>query len=163
MRTKQPCEMILCDQMLGTLSKWLRIFGLDTFYASSEISDDELLKIAKREKRMIISRDNELIIRARKYKIKNMLIKTTNLDSQLNLVFKKVHPDPSLILSRCTICNSVLKKIKKDLVKEKIPERVFENNEVYFYCSICSKYYWTGTHYKKIVERINQIKKQNVS
>ena len=37
----------LCDQMLGTLAKWLRLLGFDTFYASSDISDDELLKLAK--------------------------------------------------------------------------------------------------------------------
>ena len=38
----------LCDQMLGTLAKWLRIYGFDTFYANSETGDDELLRIAKK-------------------------------------------------------------------------------------------------------------------
>jgi uncharacterized protein with PIN domain len=36
---------LLCDQMLGTLAKWLRIMGFDTFYANAETSDEDLLKI----------------------------------------------------------------------------------------------------------------------
>jgi len=51
----------LCDQMLGTLAKWLRIYGFDTFYANYKISDEELIKISKDEKRVLISRDKELI------------------------------------------------------------------------------------------------------
>ena len=37
---------LLCDQMLGTLAKWLRIFGFDTFYANRVIADEDLLNIA---------------------------------------------------------------------------------------------------------------------
>ena len=53
----------LCDQMLGTLAKWLRLLGFDTFYANDEIKDDILLLIAKKENRAIITRDKELIFR----------------------------------------------------------------------------------------------------
>ena len=45
----------LCDQMLGTLARWFRLFGFDTFYANSEISDDEVLKIAETENRILIT------------------------------------------------------------------------------------------------------------
>ena len=37
----------LCDRMLGTLAKWLRIYGFDTFYANSETDDAKLLEISK--------------------------------------------------------------------------------------------------------------------
>ena len=60
----------LCDQMLGTLATWLRLFGFDTFYANAEMDDDELLKIAEKENRVLITRDKELIIRAKKKNIK---------------------------------------------------------------------------------------------
>ena len=30
-----------CDHMLGTLAKWLRIYGFDTTYAGSEIDDED--------------------------------------------------------------------------------------------------------------------------
>ena len=40
----------LCDEMLGTLAKWLRIYGFDTFYANNEMNDDELIETAKKER-----------------------------------------------------------------------------------------------------------------
>ena len=49
----------LCDQMLGTLAKWLRIYGFDTFYANRDISDSELLDISKKENRILITRDKK--------------------------------------------------------------------------------------------------------
>jgi uncharacterized protein with PIN domain len=57
---------LLCDQMLGTLAKWLRLIGFDTFYATKEMDDSELLQIAKKEKRIILTRDKELLVRGKK-------------------------------------------------------------------------------------------------
>ena len=37
--------------MLGSLAKWLRIFGFDTLYPDMTTNDDEVLDIAKTEKR----------------------------------------------------------------------------------------------------------------
>lgn len=61
----------LCDKMLGTLAKWLRIYGFDTFYANSEIDDEGLMEIAKKEKRVLITRDKDLIIKAKKRTYQN--------------------------------------------------------------------------------------------
>ncbi|HEB37529.1 MAG TPA: hypothetical protein ENI14_02575, partial [Thermoplasmatales archaeon] len=55
---------LLCDQMLGTLAKWLRLLGFDVYYVDDKTTDDRILDIAKREKRAIISRDKQLIERA---------------------------------------------------------------------------------------------------
>ena len=46
---------LLCDQMFGTLAKWLRLLGYDTFYASNTITDDELLRIAAKDHRLLIT------------------------------------------------------------------------------------------------------------
>ena len=67
----------LCDQMLGTLATWLRLFGFDTFYANSEIDDDELLDITKKENRTLVTRDKELTIRASKRKLQYIEINST--------------------------------------------------------------------------------------
>jgi len=67
----------LCDQMLGTLAKWLRLFGFDVFYTNNRLSDDELLQISTKEKRVIISRDKELILRGEKRKLTTILMETT--------------------------------------------------------------------------------------
>ena len=150
----------LCDQMLGTLAKWLRLFGFDTFYANAEIDDRELLKIAKNEDRIIITRDKQLIEMGIKQNLKIVKISSTDLDEQLNHILKDVEINRKNVLSRCSICNSIIEEIIKNDVEDKVPKRVFNNNEKFWYCSKCNKIYWAGTHYDKILTKLNMIKKK---
>jgi len=150
---------ILCDQMLGTLAKWLRILGFDTFYVNAEMSDEDLLNIAKGENRTIFTRDKELIIRGKKKNQNFMAIETTDLDLQLNQVLKHVNIDEKSILSRCTLCNTVLDTVEKNKAQGKIPSKVFENNEKFWFCSKCNKFYWMGSHYYEMINKIDKIKK----
>ena len=149
----------LCDQMLGTLAKWLRLFGFDTFYANAEMDDDELLEMAEKENRVLITRDKELIIRAKKKNIQIIGIISIDLDEQLASILKKGDIDEKAVLSRCSLCNTVVDEIKKDDVKNKVPEKVFRNNDRFWFCSKCDKFYWRGSHYDKIQSKINKIKK----
>lgn len=148
----------LCDQMLGNLSRWLRFFGFDTYYVRSDIDDDEVLKIAEIDDRVLITRDKELVIRARKRNVKNIDIKYIDLDDQLKQVLKDVYIDDNKILSKCSICNSFLMKINKYDYKDKIPIKIFNNLDNFLFCKLCSKIYWKGTHYDKILEKISVIK-----
>jgi uncharacterized protein with PIN domain len=152
----------LCDQMLGTLAKWLRVLGFDTFYANNTTTDDGLLQIAKSEKRTIISRDKELITRGKKKNMTTIEITSTDLDEQLNQVLKLIHIDEQYVLSRCTLCNTILKAREKSQVEGKVPEKVFENNDSFWFCKKCDKYYWKGSHYEKIIHKIEEIKKKTI-
>lgn len=149
----------LCDQMLGTLAKWLRFFGFDTFYADAEIDDDALLDIAKREGRVIVTRDKQLITMGNKRDLQVVEITSTDLDEQLHYVLRNVEIDETTVLSRCSLCNTVLDEIEKSNVKNKVPEKVFENNEKFWFCPKCDKIYWMGSHYDKIISKIDTIKK----
>jgi uncharacterized protein with PIN domain len=148
----------LCDQMLGTLAKWLRIYGFDTFYASKEMDDSELIKICKKEKRVLITRDKELIIRARRENLKTIEIKSIDINVQIRKIITDLEIDPNNFLSRCILCNSKLKEINKPEVKEKVLVKVFENNEKFWFCKKCDKIYWKGSHFEKMIEKINEIK-----
>jgi uncharacterized protein with PIN domain len=143
--------------MLGTLAKWLRIYGFDTFYASSDIKDSELLKISKDENRMLLTRDKELIIQAKRENIKTLEIKSTDIDKALSGILSDIKIDKKKILSRCILCNSIVEEIKKEIVKEKVPERVYNNNEKYWYCKKCNKIYWKGSHFEKMKEKIDNL------
>jgi len=148
----------LCDQMLGTLAKWLRIYGLDTFYANSEIKDSELIDICRKENRILISRDKMLIQRARRENLKTIEIKTTDINEQIKKAISETEIDSNKILSRCILCNFSVDEIKKDDVKGKIPKRVFDNNKRFWICKKCNKIYWKGSHYENMVEKINELK-----
>lgn len=150
---------LLCDQMLGSLAKWLRILGFDTFYVNAEMTDEELLNIAKVENRTIISRDKELILRGKKQNISVIEIKNTDLDDQLKLVLNLIKIDKKLVLSRCTLCNTTLKTIEKSEVEGKVPRKVFDKKDKFWFCNRCNKFYWTGSHYDKIIDKIKEITK----
>jgi uncharacterized protein with PIN domain len=145
--------------MLGTLAKWLRIIGFDTFYAKNTTTDDELLYIAENEKRTIISRDKELITRGKKKNLTTIEIISTCLDEQLSQVLTFTKIDEKFVLSRCSLCNNILKVIQKSKVEGKVPEKIFENNDSFRFCDKCDKYYWRGSHYNKIINKIEEIKK----
>ena len=147
----------LCDRMLGTLAKWLRIYGFDTFYANSETDDNELLRIAKKENRTLITRDKELTYCGKRENLIVIELKTTDLDEKLNLDLKHVKIDKKTFLSRCTLCNTTIHSIKKDEVKDKVPKKVFENNEEFWFCKRCDKIYWMGSHYDKMKTKMKEL------
>ena len=144
--------------MLGTIAKWLRIFGFDTFYANSKMDDSQLIDISKNEKRVLITRDKNLLQRAKKEKLKVIEINTTDINQQINMVLNHVKINPSKALSRCILCNAELDEIKKDEVIKKVPKRVFDSNEKFWFCPICKKIYWKGTHYDNMIKKINTLK-----
>ncbi len=145
----------LCDRMLGTLAKWLRIYGYDTFYADNGMDDAKLLEMSKKENRILITRDKTLNQVARRENIKTIEIKTTDIDEQINAVLVEIKLDKKKILSRCILCNTKVEEIKKEDVKEKVPERVFNNNDKFWFCKKCNKIYWKGSHYEKMMEKIS--------
>ena len=149
----------LCDQMLGTLAKWLRLLGFDTFYASSEISDDELLNIAEREDRILLTRDKQLIIRAKKRGLAVTKIRSYDIELQIKEVLKDNHVkvEEENILSRCSNCNTILIKISKGKVQDLVPPKVFENHDVFWLCPSCGKIYWLGSHYKDMKKMFHRI------
>ena len=147
--------------MLGSLAKWLRIFGYDTLYPDMITDDDELLDIARVEKCLLISRDKELLIRGKKLLLDVLEIQTTNLDQQLVQVLTHMPIDHTQVLTRCTLCNAPLIIVEKKATKTHVPPKVFETRDQFWYCSICKKYYWMGTHYKNMVEKINKLTNKN--
>jgi len=50
---------LLIDAMLGTLARRLRWLGYDAEYRS-DLPDDEMIRIAKEQGRLLVTRDREL-------------------------------------------------------------------------------------------------------
>ena len=147
--------------MLGSLATWLRILGVDTFYPNAKMSDEELLQIATNEHRLVISRDKQLVARGKKRKMPVLELQTTSLDDQLGVVLGSIPIETSQMLTRCTLCNTPLLSIEKNEVKGQVPSKVFESQKDFWYCPHCKKYYWMGTHYQNMMQKINMLIKKN--
>ena len=149
----------IADIMVGKLARYIRMAGYDVVYIN-DIEDDALLKIAKKESRIILTRDSLMLQRkdCKNKIIKSILIEDDNLLSQLEQVRKELGLELKPNLIRCLDCNSILEEVKKANVKEKVPPYVFKTQESFLYCPDCRKYYWRGTHYdniNKVFETLN--------
>ena len=52
----------IADVMVGRLARWLRVLGFDVVY-SSQYDDDEIIRLANAEGRIILTRDTRLAAR----------------------------------------------------------------------------------------------------
>jgi uncharacterized protein with PIN domain len=148
----------IADEMLGTVAKWLRILGFDTLYARG-MEDDEILEVAEKDKRVILTRDRELNERALKRNTASIYLQNANLEKDLKAILNVYPPDPKLFMTRCTICNSPLEEVPKENVKGNVPDGVYERQERFWYCPKCHKYYWEGSHWEKMREFIKGLRK----
>jgi uncharacterized protein len=144
--------IFIVDAMLGNIAKKLRLLGFDSLYSSS-IEDDLLLKIAKSENRVIITKDVQLAEKAKKNGIITVSITKQNEIEQFCQINEKIKLGKCIVrgnISRCPVCNDDLKHIEKKYVSNKIPNGVFENFNDFWICNKCDKIYWEGTHIKNL-------------
>ncbi|SMH72142.1 Mut7-C RNAse domain-containing protein [Candidatus Nitrosotalea okcheonensis] len=157
MSTYKPNFVV--DSMLGNLAKKLRILGYDSKYFSS-IEDDKLILIAKNEKRIILTKDEQLTKKAEKQEIEFILIRGNDESEQIMQIDAKVNfgifvADTNN--SRCILCNGNLQSVEKYRIIGKIPEGVLEREKKFWMCDSCKKIYWEGTHFKKLQEFIMKL------
>lgn len=152
----------VCDQMFGTLASWLRLLGFDTFYTTKEIDDDELLTVASTEKRILLTRDKELVYRARRKLIPVVYIDDKDLNEQLKRVLQdtQIKVDDQLVLTRCSVCNGLLQQIEKNKIENMVPNHVYSVQQQFWQCMNCRRIYWKGTHYQKILATIETLKSE---
>ncbi|HEU5488400.1 MAG TPA: Mut7-C RNAse domain-containing protein [Candidatus Nitrosotalea sp.] len=152
MSTNKPIFVV--DAMLGNLAKKLRILGYDSKYFSS-IEDDKLILIAKNEKRIILTKDEQLTKNAEKQNIGFVLIRGSDESEQIMQINAKIKLDRFVVdtnNSRCIVCNGSLQPVEKYRIIGKIPEGILEREKKFWMCDSCKKIYWEGTHFEKLQE-----------
>jgi uncharacterized protein with PIN domain len=147
----------LADRMLGKLVKWLRILGYDTSYPSFD-NDLSLILTARQEGRILLTRDVNLI--KRRNICDFLFVKGDHWEEQLAGIIKglklKIDLD-SKIFSRCSLCNTPTKDVDKKEVENYVPPYVFSTQNRFVYCPSCKKYYWRGTHWQKMTQKIQKL------
>lgn len=149
--------LFICDAMLGRLAKWLRLIGYDTLYFRA-IDDLELIRIAKQEQRIILTRDTAL---SKNKKVEQAILIQSNYTlQQLREVlsyFKISALELPQLFCRCINCNGELIVIDKQSALNEAPEYVFLNKNSFLRCQNCGKVFWYGSHKKMIDETIEKI------
>lgn len=152
--------LFLVDSMLGNVARKLQLLGYDSKY-DSDIEDLKIIEIAKTEERIIISKDRELIAKAKKQDIPTVFVSKEDEIEQFLEILEQITLKIDTISgdsARCTKCNFTTSLIDKSKIINKVPEKVLEFNEKFWKCDNCDQIYWEGTHIKKLQEFLYQIK-----
>ena len=143
----------LADNMLGRLATWLRLLGYDTLYIP-HADDPELARIARADNRVLLTRDVEL---TRRRGLRFVLIESDRVAEQLRQVMRDLHLHAREAFSRCAECNVLLDDASKDSVRADVPVFVFQSHTRFRRCPHCQRVYWRGTHWARMLARIEEI------
>jgi uncharacterized protein with PIN domain len=141
----------IADVMVGKLARWLRVLGLDVAYSNAFI-DDEVVRLAEAEDRIILTRDTGLV--ARRPAKRCLLIESDDYKEQLRQVVQTFDLKDFKIFSRCLECNTRLRDVDKEEVFEKVPPYVYLTQNRFAQCASCGRIYWHGTHADEMWKRI---------
>ncbi|MCK4352596.1 Mut7-C RNAse domain-containing protein [candidate division WOR-3 bacterium] len=140
------------DFMLGKLATALRMLGFNTKYVKYKKSE-AILSDSLKENRILLTRAHNLPENPNIF-----IIESENLDQQLKEVDSKFKIKSKLKpFTRCLICNTSLEVIPKSKVKGKVPFYVYQTHQEFAYCKECHKFYWKGTHYQAMLEKIRKL------
>ncbi|MBD3415075.1 MAG: hypothetical protein GF421_11670 [Candidatus Aminicenantes bacterium] len=143
------------DCMLGKLAKWLRILGFDTLFFS-KAEDDELRSLARRENRILLTRDTGIVEKAKKIKV--VFIRSENWKKQVKQVLSELQLREQIKpYSQCIECNVPLKSISKKQAKNLVAPFVYERSDSFSLCPRCSRVFWPGTHHSDMNFKIEDI------
>lgn len=136
--------------MLGRLAKWLRILGFDTAY-SSAWDDAAVVRTARAEGRMILTRDRAMALRRG---IQVFLVKSDEVEEQVQEVVAGLGLSTADSFSRCPECNGILQAVKKAEIRDLVPPYVFSTQRSFHRCPDCGRIYWRGTHLQRMLEKL---------
>lgn len=146
----------LADEMLGRLSRTLRLLGFDTEYVKG-VEDAALLARADADGRALLTRDTQLAERARARGLACVLVRAIEHEAQAREVLAALAlvPDPARLMSRCSACNAELRPARDDEAAA-APEGA---RPPFWRCDGCGKLYWEGSHgprIRKMAERLGR-------
>jgi hypothetical protein len=141
----------MCDDMLGTLAKWLRVAGVDCDYAGG-MTDDGLVQVA-RGGRTVLTRDRVLAARCTD---RGLYVESDDLERQLLQVMAAMpgQVEGAVPLSRCLVCNVPVVDAPPDEVGGRVPPGVLERTREFWRCPRCDRVYWVGTHVEDMERRL---------
>lgn len=147
------------DSMLGKLARWLRLMGFDVEYATSDLTDDEIMRYCSENRLFLLTRDKEL---AARYRI-SLYMESDSYEEQLKAFTSMFRPTPELYFTRCPLCNGTVRKMKTEEFGGPLPEGVRLRQRHIYVCEECGKAYWEGSHFDAILKKLNGIMNEGQS
>ena len=139
------------DGMLGKLTRWLRLLGHDVEY-SNNMEDKDLIGIAKKEKRVLLTRDFQLYQQAVGKGLDAFYVEGQTEPERLAEISKRfsIGLEVDMKISRCSKCNTIVKPILKEKIADKVEKNTLVHYDEFWMCPKCEQVYWQGAHWTRI-------------
>ncbi|HLN55013.1 MAG TPA: Mut7-C RNAse domain-containing protein [Bacteroidales bacterium] len=159
---KEPLRetRFILDVHLGKLAKYLRLFGFDSLL-DMNLNDNEIIERSIQEKRIILTRDKMLL--RNKLVTHGYWIRSDNPRLQAEEVVRKFDLTGRMKpLNRCLECNTIIEPVSKELISGRIPDNTRKYYDEFWICKGCGRIYWEGSHYEKLIDFVESVKKGGV-
>lgn len=145
----------ICDVHLGKMARNLRLLGFDTFF-DRNIDDNEIINMSISEKRIILTRDRQLLKNNRI--THGYWIRSSDPREQIREAVARFDLRNYLKpFSRCMDCNGLVQTVGKEEIIENLPPRTRKYYEEFYKCQVCGKVYWEGSHYSDMKKQIQNL------
>jgi uncharacterized protein with PIN domain len=131
------------------------MLGHDVLY-SVQLSDNELLGLAKAECRVLLTRDLELYKRAIGRGLDAFYVEGKTESSRLAEVTERYGLTLELDMDSafCPLCNTKLRAAPKEQLKSELEKNTYLYYDKFWKCPNCGQVYWQGAHWKQITKTI---------
>lgn len=145
----------VADVHLGKLSRYLRLLGFDTLYRN-DYADAELARVASAEKRILLTRDRDLLKRS--IITHGYYIRSTQPRRQLQEVLNRfdLHRSVRSFL-RCIRCNGLLETVTKEQIFDRLEPNTRRYFDRFWRCDDCRQIYWQGSHYAGLQRLVEEL------
>ncbi|MDH3759735.1 MAG: Mut7-C ubiquitin/RNAse domain-containing protein [Gammaproteobacteria bacterium] len=145
----------MVDVNLGKLARLLRMLGFDTAYGN-RLEDGEIVEIAIREKRIILTRDRRLLFR--RTVTHGFWVRSDDPETQLGEVMQRLDLAAQVNpLQRCLQCNGLIESVDREQVWASLEPLTRRYYSEFYRCSSCHKVYWEGSHVEHMSDAIRQM------
>ena len=145
----------LADAHLGRLARDLRLLGFDTAFVN-DVGDDELVRLATAEHRILLTRDRQLLMR--RELTHGCYLRAARPEEQLAYLVRRLQLCRLIRpFARCTACNTPVDAVPAATVAAQVPPSVRRLHESFWCCVGCGRVYWQGSHWRAMAGRIARL------
>jgi len=149
----EPCFVL--DTHLGKLAAYLRMLGFDALYRNN-YDDKKLAHISSGEKRILLTRDRELLKRSEI--VYGYWVRTTNPRKQLLELLERYDLfSAASPFQRCMRCNGLLEVVSKEEIINQLSLTTQLYYDEYHRCLSCYHIYWKGSHFHRMQKFVDEI------
>ncbi len=143
------------DTHLGKMAAYLRMMGFDALYSNC-FADEELARISREERRILLTRDVGLLKRGAV--THGYFVRETDSRRQLAEAVRRFDlARLAAPFTRCMRCNARLVAAAKGEVAGQLPPHAAEAYDEFRRCPACGRVYWRGSHYDRMRELIQSL------